>query len=326
MTIVIPTVNRLGLFRKALASALAQTVPVEIIVSDNGSSDGTEVVLPSLDLPANVRRFRHAPTMPVQDHGWFLISQVRTEWTVFLSDDDFLEPGFAAGVVELIDEKPDVAFVYTGCDLFYADVAVPGHVGPRFENAPDFLFNFMDGKRNISMCATAFLTQGLRDAGRQPDNVLIGDMYYWTKALESGGVVGCDDRHLSNYFFYRPGMTSETSRNNVINWARESREVATRMRSLILADPRNTHDKASVDRLATKFLSLTVSNQFAWNALRGAGKGTLIRSFFRLAWIILRNVHAIVRVGGVIVLPRSVVEDRVLAHARRQARDAGRLT
>ena len=92
LTIIIPTVNRLALMKKALASVLAQTVPVEVIVSDNGSSDGTEAYLPSLDLPPHVRRFRHAPTMPIQRHGGFLVSQLTTEWAVFLSDDDYLEP------------------------------------------------------------------------------------------------------------------------------------------------------------------------------------------------------------------------------------------
>src|SRR4051794_23285598 len=101
LTIAIPTVNRLELFKRALASALAQTVPVEIIVSDNGSSDGTLAYLGSLELPANVRRFRHCRTMPVQEHSWFLQSQIQTEWVVFLSDDDSLQPEFSACVLDL---------------------------------------------------------------------------------------------------------------------------------------------------------------------------------------------------------------------------------
>src|SRR5579872_4648621 len=122
LTIAIPTVNRLELFKRALASALAQSIPVEIIVSDNGSSDGTDNYLLSLELPRNVRRFRHASTMPVQQHGTFLVSQVRTEWLTFLSDDDSLNPQFAAHVVALIEERPDVGLVYTGCDLYFGDV------------------------------------------------------------------------------------------------------------------------------------------------------------------------------------------------------------
>src|SRR6266404_2674065 len=87
LTIAIPTVNRLQLLKQALASALAQTAPVEIIVSDNGSTDGTEAYLASLTPPPNLRLFRHASTMSVQRHGEFLVSQLQTEWVLFLSDD-----------------------------------------------------------------------------------------------------------------------------------------------------------------------------------------------------------------------------------------------
>ena len=168
VTVAIPTLNRVELLKRALGSAMAQTANVDIIVSDNGSTDGTAAYLDRLALPAHVRRYRHAPTMPVQQHGSFLVSQVRTEWVVFLSDDDELAPEFAARIVELIKERPDVSLVYTGCDLHFADVGVPAKVGPRFERASDFFFEFMDGKRNICMCATAFRVLDLRAIGPQP--------------------------------------------------------------------------------------------------------------------------------------------------------------
>ena len=106
LTIVIPTLNRLELAKRALASAVAQTVPVEIILSENGSRDGTHDYFSSIDMPANVRYFHRATTIPVQAHGEFLRAQVATEWVVFLSDDDELEPRFAEECLRLIAERP----------------------------------------------------------------------------------------------------------------------------------------------------------------------------------------------------------------------------
>ncbi len=129
MTIVIPTLDRLELAKQALASALAQTVPVEIILSDNGSSDGTDAYFRGMSFPANVRYFHRGTTIPVQEHGAFLLAQVTTDWAVFLSDDDELEPAFAEACLRLIEERPDVAFVYTAAYLIYDGVKRPGISG-----------------------------------------------------------------------------------------------------------------------------------------------------------------------------------------------------
>jgi glycosyltransferase involved in cell wall biosynthesis len=48
LTIAIPTLNRAQLLTRAIESALAQTSPdIEIIVSDNGSTDDTPAVIDS---------------------------------------------------------------------------------------------------------------------------------------------------------------------------------------------------------------------------------------------------------------------------------------
>ena len=219
LTIAIPTLNRRKLLARAVESALAQTAPVEIIVSDNGSVDDTQTYLRSLNARPDIRLFRRDTTISVQEHGTFIRSKVRTPWIVFLSDDDYLEPAFAAEVIRLIEDEPDVGLVYTGCDLLFSDIAVPAKVGPHVEEAHSFLYAFMEGERNISMCATAFRIEHLRSIGPQPPSILIGDMYYWTRILVKGVKVGCVDRHLSNYYFYRRGMKTETNQTSVSAWA-----------------------------------------------------------------------------------------------------------
>ncbi|SRR6266404_2737674 len=319
LTIAIPTVNRLSLLKRALASALAQTAPVEIILSDNGSTDGTETYLASLDCPANLRLFRHTRTMPVQRHGAFLLAQARTEWVVFLSDDDYLERGFAAGVLKAIQRTPDVALVYTGCDMVFGDVAVPAKIGPASEAAADFFYEFMNGNRNICMCATAFRVDDRRSIGHQPDSCLIGDMYYWTRILARGGMVACAGERLSNYSFYRPGLATETNRISVMAWSRESMQLAALMCEYIYSAPGFSWSRVEVERARAKFLALTTSNQFVWNALRGASKLDLARSFALLARLVFRDVSAPARAMAALMLPRSLLERLLLALARRRA-------
>ncbi len=55
LTIVIPTVNRASLVGRALDSALAQTYDnLEIVVSNNGSTDGTRALLDRDELAKNM--------------------------------------------------------------------------------------------------------------------------------------------------------------------------------------------------------------------------------------------------------------------------------
>src|SRR6185437_11351056 len=98
LTIAIPTVNRAGLLGRAIESALAQTsTDIEILVSDNGSTDGTPQVIARY-AGQGIRTFRHERTMPAERHGEFVINQAQGEFFLGLSDDDYLEPQFAAKV------------------------------------------------------------------------------------------------------------------------------------------------------------------------------------------------------------------------------------
>src|SRR5688572_9874134 len=111
LTIAIPTLNRARDLRRAIDSALAQSSPeIEVVVSNNGSTDDTRAVMESYDDP-RLRTFHHATTIPVADHGNFLIEAARGELFLGLSDDDYLEPQFAERVIALYDRHPDVAFV-----------------------------------------------------------------------------------------------------------------------------------------------------------------------------------------------------------------------
>ena len=139
LTIAIPTVNRAQLLGRAIESALAQTSSdIEIIVSDNGSTDDTPAVIERY-AGRGLRTFRHPSTISATKHGRFLVEQAKGEFFVGLSDDDFLEPEFAAEVLALYDRHPELSFVYTGCAVYYEDCQVSAVVGPPLESGASFL-------------------------------------------------------------------------------------------------------------------------------------------------------------------------------------------
>lgn len=92
VSVVIPTHNRLELMQRALASALAQTVQdIEVIVVDDGSSDGTSDWLAAQQEP-RLRFMRHDPgrRAPAARNAGTLMA--RGEWIAYLDDDDVWYP------------------------------------------------------------------------------------------------------------------------------------------------------------------------------------------------------------------------------------------
>src|SRR4051794_7881622 len=92
LTIAIPTLNRPRDVRRAIDSALAQTSSdIEVLVSNNGSTDDTRSVLDSYADP-RLRVFHRDTTIPPAEHGNVLIAEARGEMFLGLSDDDYIEP------------------------------------------------------------------------------------------------------------------------------------------------------------------------------------------------------------------------------------------
>jgi GT2 family glycosyltransferase len=103
VTILICTYNRVSLLRQAVASARRQSWPCEIVVVDDGSTDGTE---PWLAKQGDIRAFRHVQNRgkpAALDTG---MSQVRGEAVLVLDDDDLLFPGAVAALAEPLFAVP----------------------------------------------------------------------------------------------------------------------------------------------------------------------------------------------------------------------------
>ena len=120
---VIPVYNRAALLADAVASVLAQTYrPIEILIVDDGSSDGTTAVAQALaeehpDLVRFVRQENRGPG-PARETGRQL---ARGEYLQYLDSDDRLHPQKFERQVALLDARPEVDIVYGITQLIDAD-------------------------------------------------------------------------------------------------------------------------------------------------------------------------------------------------------------
>lgn len=112
-TIAIPTLNRRSSFLpQAIQGVLQQSfTDFELIVSDNGSMDGTESFVRSLTDP-RIRLIRRDTTIPAGEHFSAVAKEANGEFLILHQDDDLLHTDFL--------ERANAAFQATPGAVMYA--------------------------------------------------------------------------------------------------------------------------------------------------------------------------------------------------------------
>ncbi len=322
LTIAIPTYNRADLLQRALDSALAQTsAEVEILVSDNGSTDATPAMLAKYEDP-RLTKIRRETTVPRAQHGTLIFAQVRTEFVLVLSDDDYIEPEFAAEVLSLFTRHPELSFVYTGCLEHYDDVLVPARVGPEVEDSLSFMAAHCANTRQVSWCACVTRVVDLRRIGPQPDDRIIGDMFFWTK-IAFQGPVGCVARPLSHYIVMRPGGDNESRTTPITEWGEDTRRLQREILALLPAHGADAAYMRRIKKFMRGYLFGSIANQFVWGRIHGMGRWALLQKFpycfLRRGW----GLGSPLPVLAAVILPRPAVRKLVLLNAKRLAAERG---
>ncbi|MEQ8267810.1 MAG: glycosyltransferase family 2 protein [Parvibaculum sp.] len=115
MTVIIPTRERADVFASALRTATSQDYEnLEILVSDNFSSDGTEEIARNAG-DSRVKYLNTGKRLSMA-HNWeFALSQATGEWVTIIGDDDGLLPGGLLQAAEFIRETGVLAFQSATC-------------------------------------------------------------------------------------------------------------------------------------------------------------------------------------------------------------------
>jgi glycosyltransferase involved in cell wall biosynthesis len=116
-SIVITTHNRLPLLKRAIESALAQTVPCQVVVADNASSDGTQDYVQSLGdrvtYHRNPTNTNHAGAVNAG------VAVATGDWIKLVDDDDYLAPNCIEVMAQAIALHPEA--VICSCQAAQVD-------------------------------------------------------------------------------------------------------------------------------------------------------------------------------------------------------------
>ena len=108
ISIVIPTFNRKLYLKKCIESCLSQTYKSEIIVSDHGSTDGTNILLSEFE--NKIRYLRREENLGPHFSWLDGIINAKGEYVHLLYDDDYIKPQFIEKCINLFTEE--VGFVF----------------------------------------------------------------------------------------------------------------------------------------------------------------------------------------------------------------------
>jgi hypothetical protein len=223
VTVAIPTYNRADTFLgDTIASVRAQSYPaLEILISDNASTDNTEQIVRSLRDP-RIRYYKHAKNIQLSGNLNFCIEQASGTYFMLLPDDDLIDPDFIETCIGALRRRPGVALVYTG--LRYIDAS--GNM--LFERAnrmngefDDFVLDWVSGKSAPYLCNTLFRTEPLKKVGFHSKHYLFCDLMTEFKLAAAHGKIDIPDVKAS----FRMHAGEVTHNVDMQKWCDDSMEL-----------------------------------------------------------------------------------------------------
>ena len=302
ISVVIPLWNKRAEVGAAIASVLAQTVPpLEIIVVDDGSTDGSAAVVEAFTSPL-VRLIRQ-PNGGVSAARNRAIGEARGEWVALLDADDEWRPEFLEKISLLSLECPACRAYGAGFDIRDEHGALTRGNFPSRRGTVDY---FAEAMRRYVLIpsATVLHRRTVTELGGFPEGMRLGeDQYLWTK-LARTAPVGFLPEALAVYSraaqnrsaaVYRPEQTRFSLEDLYDPSASElSNEYVARValgKALTVSAKGGTAEA----RRAARFFAYTRRNRFAlWklrilNALPAAWRPAVVRFYNSMAWRLARK-------------------------------------
>jgi glycosyltransferase involved in cell wall biosynthesis len=119
VTICVPTRNRVASLRKSLESILGQDYPaIEVIISDNASTDGTDAFCRELAAPdTRIRYIRHDRNIGLHGNHNFCLGAGTGEFLCVFHDHDDRDLSLVSTYVAFLQAHPDVGLVCSDWEL-----------------------------------------------------------------------------------------------------------------------------------------------------------------------------------------------------------------
>lgn len=128
-SIIIPTFNRSKLLKECVDSLLSQTHrDLEIIIVDDGSTDGTQQTVTGIAQKDNRVKYYSRPHLGAQAARNFGLTKATGDFICFFDSDDMWPPDYIETMVKALNTRPDFGAAYSRI-MRYSDGEIVGQYG-----------------------------------------------------------------------------------------------------------------------------------------------------------------------------------------------------
>jgi glycosyltransferase involved in cell wall biosynthesis len=197
-SVIIPLYNKLGDIAATLASALAQSRPPhEIVVVDDGSTDGSGDVVRTFDSP--LIRLIVQPNAGECAARNRAMTEATGDFFALLDADDRWEADYLATIASLIERYPDCGAYCTAFTVVGATGDVPSR-SPGTEGVIDDYFRRALDRCILLPSETTLRREVVEQVGGFPDGMKLGgDQLMWVKLVAAGWKVACSPLRMMRY-------------------------------------------------------------------------------------------------------------------------------
>lgn len=206
MSVVVAAYNCAGTVRDAVESALGQTVaPLEVVVCDDGSTDGTAEVLAELGERITVVRQDNRGEAAAKNAA---VAASRGEYVVVLDADDVFDPRRLEALGTFAMARPDLDILTTDAWLEIDGVAVRRAYGSEWsfettdQRSAILVRNFILG------LAAVRRSRWIETGGFREDITHTTDWEFWQRLILTGSAAGLVDAPLARYRLHADSLSA----------------------------------------------------------------------------------------------------------------------
>jgi glycosyltransferase involved in cell wall biosynthesis len=159
----VPVLNEVDYIRQAMESLMAQDYrPLEIVVYDAGSTDGTLEIL--REYPVEVIVEKGLGQMAAINRGWMKSS---AELVMWFAGDDLLNPGGIRRLAEELHAHPEVGFVHGDMDVINKSGELVSTIRPGDVELEDIVAQFKIMPQSTIIRRSVLRASGMMDEKRR---------------------------------------------------------------------------------------------------------------------------------------------------------------